>query len=594
MNDPNEKYVLFGSTYPGIGNPHVYVSADSGRSWNDYTQIIGDDDADISKLAFSQSAEPAVIAGTEKGLYFVPDIVKSGNHDSHLEWGPGKIIVNGDVSNWLYGDLEIVNPCTLLFVYDFARSDCDFGWQASKSELFLKGNTVNEDFIANGSQQDKIIFTSSHTTNPQPGDWGGITVCYNSHPCINMQHCKVEYADYGIISHYAARPYKFEVTYCEFKDMVMGGVIVICNPLYYSTIVNKCTFENCGGYALELARDKETFTPSPYLTNNTIINSTIGLIYAGSGNSTDSRKAYIEHNVIQDCDEYGILVSISYDAIYPPRVEINDNTLTNIQGTGIQLFEVSDKTVIGGNELINSGNYGVYITNSSPVLDEYSGSPNIIKAAKVGIYCDGYSGPYVRNTVIRNSINYGILAEVKEPPVTLPNFGDVSDPGNNSFTYINPSAKYRDISIKYDGAQYEVLAQGNWWGEYPPNATEITGYVTYDPALDYDPWKGYGKRVANEANIPTRVTLDQNYPNPFNPSTDISLYIPETQQVSVDIYNIRGQVVKNLISEILSIGHYTIHWDGKNENNNAVASGIYFYVLTTDDEKVTKKMTLLR
>ena len=99
--------------------------------------------------------------------------------------------------------------------------------------------------------------------------------------------------------------------------------------------------------------------------------------------------------------------------------------------------------------------------------------------------------------------------------------------------------------------------------------------------------------------IPKPFSLSQNYPNPFNPSTTISYSIPQEYSddvdVSLNVYNLRGQQVKTLEDSIREPGSYSVTWNGIDDNNNKVSSGIYLYTLTLDDEKTTtKKMVLVK
>ena len=87
----------------------------------------------------------------------------------------------------------------------------------------------------------------------------------------------------------------------------------------------------------------------------------------------------------------------------------------------------------------------------------------------------------------------------------------------------------------------------------------------------------------------------QNYPNPFNPETNINYSIPEEGKVELCIYNIKGQKVKTLVNETQIIGEHTVVWNGTNENNKRVASGVYFYKLEINDSKLLiNKMLLLK
>ena len=84
-----------------------------------------------------------------------------------------------------------------------------------------------------------------------------------------------------------------------------------------------------------------------------------------------------------------------------------------------------------------------------------------------------------------------------------------------------------------------------------------------------------------------------NYPNPFNPTTSISFNIQQDAQVKLQIYNVKGQKVKNLCNEILEKGNHTIIWNGENANGNSASSGVYFYKLKLNGKTETVKKCLL-
>jgi hypothetical protein len=89
--------------------------------------------------------------------------------------------------------------------------------------------------------------------------------------------------------------------------------------------------------------------------------------------------------------------------------------------------------------------------------------------------------------------------------------------------------------------------------------------------------------------------LENNYPNPFNPTTNISFSIEENGYVSLNIYNIRGQLTKTLVSENLDAGVHIITWNGKDNNNQSVSSGIYLYEMKAVGKYTnTKKMLMLK
>lgn len=94
--------------------------------------------------------------------------------------------------------------------------------------------------------------------------------------------------------------------------------------------------------------------------------------------------------------------------------------------------------------------------------------------------------------------------------------------------------------------------------------------------------------------VPPEFTLGQNYPNPFNPTTTISYQLPEAGQVRLDIYNVRGQLVRTLIDAEMKAGSYSIVWNGKDKTGQNMASGIYFYRLSSQSGTLVRKMFLLK
>ncbi len=88
--------------------------------------------------------------------------------------------------------------------------------------------------------------------------------------------------------------------------------------------------------------------------------------------------------------------------------------------------------------------------------------------------------------------------------------------------------------------------------------------------------------------------LYTNYPNPFNPTTSISYSLKEEARVSLKIYNVKGELIKTIVDGKQNRGLHNVSWDGKDNQNKAVSSGIYFYQINTPNFKQQKKMLLLK
>ena len=90
------------------------------------------------------------------------------------------------------------------------------------------------------------------------------------------------------------------------------------------------------------------------------------------------------------------------------------------------------------------------------------------------------------------------------------------------------------------------------------------------------------------------LMLHQNYPNPFNPNTTISLNMPKAGKLSLNVYNTKGQLVCKLFEGDKAKGEHDFTWNAKDQNGNAVASGIYFYTAKADNHTETRKMLLMK
>ena len=95
--------------------------------------------------------------------------------------------------------------------------------------------------------------------------------------------------------------------------------------------------------------------------------------------------------------------------------------------------------------------------------------------------------------------------------------------------------------------------------------------------------------LAKEEAIPAEFSLEQNFPNPFNPATSLSYSIPQRGHVRLDVYDINGRLIKNLVDEIQENGHYSLTFEAA-----SLPNGVYLYRLETDGDVASKKMVLMK
>ncbi len=93
---------------------------------------------------------------------------------------------------------------------------------------------------------------------------------------------------------------------------------------------------------------------------------------------------------------------------------------------------------------------------------------------------------------------------------------------------------------------------------------------------------------------PDEFRLNQNYPNPFNPITTISYTLAKQTSITLTVFDIRGQVVVQLVDAQKVPGNYKVQWNGLNQSGNLVSTGVYLGRLVGGGDSQTIKMVYLR
>ncbi len=179
--------------------------------------------------------------------------------------------------------------------------------------------------------------------------------------------------------------------------------------------------------------------------------------------------------------------------------------------------------------------------------------------------------------VAKSAIEYDIHSHTFEPippqktkEFNMPNSCAVSCHAKDGYPHFGVAITSADFTDWAGAAQQEL-------------ADSLMNYFGPDGI-----WWQHTVDVKNEnIGIPTKYALSQNYPNPFNPSTTIQFSIPESQSVSLMVYDILGQQVKSLINDNVPAGSYKVTWDA-----SKLASGVYIYRIQAGSFVQSKKMIL--
>ena len=116
--------------------------------------------------------------------------------------------------------------------------------------------------------------------------------------------------------------------------------------------------------------------------------------------------------------------------------------------------------------------------------------------------------------------------------------------------------------------------------------------VRYDLVVGPEAW--VDGEVGPTTTMPKRHALEACYPNPFNPLTTIKYTVPRAGDVSIKIYNVRGELVRALLDEPSPAGRQDLTWDGTDAAGHPVSSGVYFVSVQANGQAQMSKVMLVR
>jgi len=148
----------------------------------------------------------------------------------------------------------------------------------------------------------------------------------------------------------------------------------------------------------------------------------------------------------------------------------------------------------------------------------------------------------------------------------------------------------RDTGISGEG----LLATVRFKRVGPGNPGIALGDVTARDAANKDVMMDGSSHGPDLGSLPMISVLNKNVPNPFNPSTTFSLVLAKTGKVTLNVYTLRGQLVRTLVDESLEAGPHTVNWNGADNAGHQAPSGVYVARMVAADRIQSRQITLLK
>lgn len=561
------------------------------------------------------------------------DIWKSGTISTNQTWRDN-VFITGDVTI-AQGATVTLEPGTDVYIWPFDWGNS--GIDASRVEFHVNGSLQ-----AIGTQINPIRFVvwSDSLTALDRDAWRGIHIFDVPGASANFNYCTVANAVRAISTNVGITIKNSVIENCSYLGLsiagdgatldsvfventiirsIKGAGAIGVNILNNKTSVrlNSCTIEDC-------ATGVATYTNAKlYTLQTTVRNTTSEAGIRLSGGAVAS----LSSTTVDNCEPFGVKVytgavlnassctfknsdGVSSRGMLllpqggnPPAATLTSCTFTgnkvglrventsNVNATLCHfdnnidqgVYCVSNANIVLSLSTMNNNVNGVRCNSSNPLITN-----DTIDGNNGGIVCEGTAYPTVQSTKVWNS-NNGISFADNAGANMQPCGGACPPCGSgNSF---KGSVGYH-VSNLTQGA---IFAACNYWGKTVPNPAKFYGEVYYMPYLSGDPLPTSNRPEDGSQPLPDKYALSENSPNPFNPTTTLRYDVPASGgTVRIRIYNVRGQLVRTLVNDVVSPGRHATMWDGTDERSIGVASGVYFVEMVATRFRTTRKIMLLK
>jgi hypothetical protein len=396
--------------------------------------------------------------------------------------------------------------------------------------------------------------------------------------------------DYSLVSNHT-----FPITLQTFDTLVVKFVF---NPtsigdqnVDYQIVNNSTSFTGLNftgiGYEMQPATDQKLYAVSGTQNSGQTlsINKSTGVgINIGSSNYTDL---------------IGLAIHPETKIIYSIRSSAIGSTLLRLNSSAGDAYPLYSYPLTGLFSIAfdSSGTlYGVLTTGQVYTLNLENGSYTLVTT----IPCQRISVRFHPQTNELWGTVKNFLGNPKDQLVKI----DLSTGDTTRFGRTGYNVNTLDLAFDEANQLYGIKGSGTLVSDLF-RISQTTGSATMIGSVGLKDLTGlsYSGGVTDvedeDINIPSTYFLEQNYPNPFNPSTQIKFSLPISSNVKITIYNLLGEVVRELVNTDMNSGIHTVQWNSDDVSGKKVSSGIYFYELNANGVNGNKfnqvrKMILLK
>jgi len=430
----------------------------------------------------------------------------------------------------------------------------------------------------------------------------GSAIYANNNTVINMSNCSVKDCDSGFWGGVFVKTGAANIQNCTFQSNnanVFGGALYLYNLT--SANVTSCQIINssAGACAGIYSYGSPLVVTNCLFKGNSTVTGSGGGMGVISGSLTVTNCTFTENSSPMGGGAFWINVvptpAIVTNTIFwnnTPNAIANASSTYNLNYCSMQVEEGNETNIWGDPLFTNPALSDFTLQFTSPCVD--SGTPDtaglnlpLTDLAGLSRIMDGDGdsvaridmGCYERPAPVTTGEISGQVTDNMNQPlagatITVDTMSSVTD-ANGFYT------------ITLDPGIYSVTCSMDGYYEITQDNIEVVIGQTTTVNFNLSPVSN-----ADQSNLSAVIML-KNHPNPFINTTTISFSLVKTSPVRLEIYNLKGQKVKSLVNENMKSGYYNISWNGTDESNLQVGTGIYLCRLVSGKEILTKRLMKL-